>query len=540
MPGRYRLVALAGAGAAAFLLAACTGPTSSTPATSGGGTAGTSGSLNVYLYQEPSGVFGPLAPSNGPDNQVMSMIDEGLLAVDPDYRLQPELASSYQVSPDAKTFTFHLRTGLKWSDGTPFTAQDVLFTYDLLADPKSTSATAGNYTAVQGVSDFIAGKAKTISGFSAPDDHTFVIKAAQPDAGLLGQIGTAYIMPKHVLGKVPVADVASNAFFRHPTVSLGPYKFVDYKPNQYVHVTANPDYRSPVKIKDVYLKPMSSDVATGQLGNGGIDIASFSAADFGTVQGFNNVSIQEAPGAGFVRIALNQTKPYFKDARVRQAFLYAVDRAQIVSKVLSGKATVQNSDFYSKNAPVGLNAYAYDPAKAKSLLKQAGWDFNRTVTLEWIPGTRDRDATTTIVQSQLAAIGVKVKLKQVQAADIQSSYKSKSYDMVLFGGGNYAVTSWNVNVIAGCDQGYPNGGNVDWFCDKRFDQLMNQANSLTDSARSNQLYGEAAVEENRQADLMWLYDPMGLWGVSKHVRGFQAPGSQDSAFWNPAGWSLAG
>lgn len=526
MPRRSRLIALAGAVVAAMLAAACTGPKSATnSATTGATGASSSGSLNIYLYQEPSGTFSPLAPANGPDTQVMSLIDQSLLAADPNYKLQPRLAASYpDVSPDAKTFTFHLRTGLKWSDGKPFTSQDVLFTYQLLANPKSTSATVGNYAGVK---------------FKAPDDHTFVMTSAEPNAGLLAQIGVAYILPKHILGNVPVDKVANNAYFKHPTVTLGPYKFVDYKPSQYVHVTANPDYASPVKIKDIYLKPMTSDVATGQLGNGGIDIASFSAADLKTVQGFKNVDIQQVPGAGFVRIALNQTKPYFKDVRVRQAFLYAVDRAQIVAKVLSGKAAVQNSDFYYKNVPSSLNPYSYDPHKAKSLLQQAGWDFGRTVTLEWIAGTRDRDATTTIVQSQLGAIGVKVKLKQVQSADIQTSYDKKSFDMVLYGGGNYAVDSWNVNVIAGCDQAYPNGGNIDWFCDKKFDKLMSQANSTTDKAKSKRLYDRAAVEENAQADLMWLYDPMGLWGVNKRVQGFQAPGSQDSAFWNPAGWSLS-
>lgn len=530
MPRRSRLITLAGAGVALMVAAACTGPKSNTTPTSTGATGGTGGtgahgSLNIYLYQEPKGAFSPLAPSNGPDNQVMSLIDQSLVASDPNYQLQPQLASSYpEVSADAKTFTFHLRSGLKWSDGTPFTAQDVLFTYQLLSNPASTSATVGNYTGVT---------------FSAPDANTFVMTSDKPNVGLVAQIGVAYILPKHVLGSLPVAQVASNAYFQHPTVTLGPYKFVDYKPNQYVHVTANPDYSTPVKIKDIYLKPMTSDVATGQLGNGGIDIASFSAADLGTVQGFNNVGIQEAPGAGFVRIALNQTKPYFKDVRVRQAFLYAVDRAQLVSKVLAGKAAVQNSDFFSKNAPSNLNQYPYDPNKAKSLLQQAGWDFGRTVTLEWVAGTRDRDASTTIVQSQLGAIGVKVKLKQVQAADIQSSYKAKSYDMVLYGGGNYATDSWNVNVIVGCAQAYPDGGNIDWFCDKKLDDLMAQANSTTDKAKSKQLYDQAAVEENGQADLMWLYDPMGLWGVNKRVQGFQAAGSQDSAFWNPAGWSLS-
>jgi ABC-type transport system substrate-binding protein len=498
------------------VLAGCTGPRNP----SGPGAT----SLNVYLYQEPAGLFSPLAPSSGPDNQVMAFLHEGLLGVDPNYELQPRLAESYEVSEDAMTFTFTLREGLQWSDGTPFTAKDVLFTYELLADPGTTSATAGNYAAV--------------AGFSAPDDNTFVIKATTPNYGLVSLIGTAAIVPEHILSGIAPEAVAKDPYFRAPKVTIGPYMFVEYKTNQYVHVTANPRYRTPAKIKDVYLKPMTSDSATAQLGNGGIDIASYSPTDLGTVQGFTGVSTQEKPGAGFVRIGLNQSKDFFTDVRVRQAFLYAVDREQIVATVLAGKGEVRLSDFAPDNAPNDLNAYAYDPDKAKRLLTEAGWDFNRTVNLQWVAGQRDRDATATIVQNQLAAVGVKVNLVNVQAAQIAKTFQDKSYDMMLYGGGNYAVDSSTVNNITACSLHYPTGGNINFFCDPTLDDLMTRANATTDEAERKSLYEDAARRENEQADLMWLYSPDGLWGVNDRVKGFQAPGSQDSAFWDPASWSL--
>ncbi|MFL6127046.1 ABC transporter substrate-binding protein [Actinophytocola sp.] len=517
---------------AALALAGCAGPRNT-----GSGSSGST-SLNVYLYQEPAGLFGPLAPSSGPDNQVMSFLYEGLLGVDPDYELQPRLAQSYEVSPDATTFTFKLRKGLKWSDGKPFTSKDVLYTYKLLADPKSGSATAGLYTAVAGVADFVAGRTSEIAGFSAPDDDTFVIRAAAPNYGLVSQIGIAYILPEHVLGTTPSADIAKNEFFREPKVTIGPYKFVEYRTNQYVHVTANPNYRSPAKIKDVYLKPMTSDAATAQLGNGGIDIASYSPTDVDTVSKFNGVSTQEKPGAGFVRIALNQSKDYFADARVRQAFLYAIDREQIVKTVLAGKGEVRLSDFAKDNEPKGLNDYSYDPAKAKQLLAAAGWDPNRTINLQWVQGQRDRDATSTIIQNQLAAVGVKVNLVNVQAAQISKSYQDKSYDMTLYGGGNYAIDSSSIIYITACAQRFPAGGNINQFCDPALDTLMTQANATVDDKERKSLYDRAAKEENAQADLMWLYSPNGLWGVNDRVKGFKAAGSQDSAFWDPASWSI--
>ena len=499
------------------VLAGCTGPQNPSGASSS--------SLNVYLYQEPAGLFGPLAPSSGPDNQVMSFLHEGLLGVDPNYELQPRLAESYEVSDDATTFTFKLREGLQWSDGTPFTSKDVLFTYNLLADPKTTSATAGNY--------------KAVAGFSAPDANTFVIRATAPNYGLAALIGTVAIVPEHVLSGIAPEAVAKDEYFRAPKVTIGPYTFVEYKTNQYVHVTANPRYRTPAKIKDVYLKPMTSDSATAQLGNGGIDIASYSPTDLRTVEGFTAVSTQEKPGAGFVRIGLNQSRDFFSDVRVRQAFLYAVDREQIVETVLAGKGEVRLSDFAPDKSPSDLNAYPYDPDKAKQLLTAAGWDFNRTVNLQWVAGQRDRDATATIVQNQLSQVGVKVNLVNVQAAQIVKTFQDKSYDMMLYGGGNYAVDSSSVNNITACSLHYPTGGNINFFCDPTLDDLMSRANATTDEAMRKSLYSDAARRENEQADLMWLYSPDGLWGVNDRVQGFQAPGSQDSAFWDPASWSLA-
>ena len=284
---------------------------------------------------------------------------------------------------------------------------------------------------------------------------------------------------------------------------------------------------------------MKSDAATAQLGNGQIDIASYSPTDLPTVQDFNGVSTQEKAGAGFVRIAINQTKPYFKDARVRQAFLYATDRKQIVQTVLAGKGEVRLSDFAKANEPAGLNDYAKNVDKAKQLLAEAGWNPNQTIKLQWVHGQRDRDSTATVVQSELGAVGVKVELVNIEAAQITKTYQEKSYDMTMYGGGNYAIDSSAIIPITACAQQYPAGANIDWYCDPKLDELMTQANATTDEKQRKSLYGQAAVLENAGADLFWLYSPNGLWGVSKKVRGFKAPGSQDSAFWDPASWSIS-
>lgn len=522
--------------ATALVATGCTGP-QQTPE-SPDGSAGAGGTANVYLYQEPAGVFGPLAPASGPDIQVNSLIFQGLIAADPDFELKPVLAESFTVSEDAKTFTFKLKPDLKWSDGEPLTSEDVMFTYNLMANPKSKAATASSYADVAGAKEVADGKASTVSGFSAPDEHTFVMKSAEPNYGLLAQIGQTYILPEHVLGDLPVDKVADDGYFRKPTVTSGPFTFDEFKTSQYVHVVANPEASPAPKLNDIYLKPMTSDVATAQLGNGGLDVAAVSPLDLETLKDFDDVEVQEKLGDGFVRIGLNQSKDYFKDKRVRQAFLYAVNRAELVKQVLNGKAEVQNSDFFGPEAPKDLEPYDYDPAKAKHLLKEAGWDSSQEINLMWIAGQRDRDSSATIVQNQLEKAGVKVKLQKVQAAELTESYNKKTFDMVLYGGGKYAADPWSVNVIAGCDQHYPRGGNINYYCNEEFDSVMRKANATVDEAERKKLYGDAARISNEDADLFWLFNAYGLWGVNKRLKGFEAPGAQEAPFWNPAAWSI--
>ena len=384
------------------VLAGCTG-SQDTAGTSAG-----SSTLNVYLYQKPK-LFSPLAPANGPDQIVMSMVFDSLLGLDSRSQLQPHLTTAQPtVSPDARTFTFHLKPDLKWSDGKPFTSKDVLFTYNLLANPRSGSAWVGSFAQVKGADAVKKGNADTLSGLTAPDAHTVVIKTTAPNVGAVATLGVLPLLPEHVLGSVPLDRVSKNDFFHRPTVGLGPYRFVTYKTDQYVELKANSRFRSPVNIKRVLLKTVSSDVATAQLGTGEMDLAQISPTDLPAIRKSGNVSVRGIEGIGYTRIAVNQTQKRFADVRVRQALLYAVDRKKIIDKVLAGKGTVVNSSFFGPAAPDDLNPYPYDPAKAKKLLRAAGWDASQPVTLQWVPGQRDRDTTATIVQSQLQAVGVKV------------------------------------------------------------------------------------------------------------------------------------
>jgi peptide/nickel transport system substrate-binding protein len=533
---RRRGVALAlGAALTAGTLSACS--SDPTQGTSGGADAGV---LNMYLYQKPK-TFSPLAPNNGPDQLVMSFIFDSLYGADASYALRPRLAAAApEVSEDAKTITFKLKPGLKWSDGQPLTSKDVVFTYNALANTETGSAQAGKFAAIEGAKDLADGKADTLKGVTATDPTTVTIKTSGPSAGLPGLIGNTPILPEHVLGKVPAKGLGDNAFFTKPTVASGAFTFVQYKTDQYVELAANPNHREPVSIKKVFLMPVTSDVATAQLGTGEMDLAQISPTDLPAVRKLKDVKVVTAKSPGFNRIAINQTQARFKDARVRQAMLHAIDRKGLVDKVLGGAGTVVDTSFYgdlAQNAPT----YGYDQAKAKSLLAEAKWDASKPVTLSWVPGQRDRDTAATVIQSQLKAVGVNVELKQVQVDALLSSYEEKSFDLALFGGGNYATEPSTVATIDACDQGYPAGGNIGHFCDETLDGLLERAGTVSDPAARKNLFTQAAKVENGKVPYLWLYNPDTIWAYRTRLSGFEPSGmpTNEVGFWDFANWKLS-
>jgi ABC-type transport system substrate-binding protein len=522
-------------------LAACSDPTGGAgPGTVGDEPRQGSGStkpLSLYLYQKPT-TFNPTAPAAGANGLVMQMIFDNLAGVDDKHQLTPELAERWEVSPDATTFTFHLRPGLKWSDGEPFTSADVQFTYQLFADPDTGSAYSANFAGVKGIEDFQAGKADTVAGFSAPDDDTFVIEADKGNVGLVALIGGYHILPRHVLEKyagadAPLKDFAKDPFFANPTVGMGPYRFVTYKTDQYVELEANENYRSKVAVPRVFLRPVTSDVASASLGTGEMDLAQISPTDLPTVEKMRDVEIASGTSPGFIRIALNLEEKRFQDKRVRQAMLHAIDRASIVEKVLAGKGTVQNSIFMGEAVPEGLNEYPYDPEKAKALLKEAGWDSSKPVVLEWIPGQRDRDSTATIVESQLNAVGVKLRLKQTQTV------LEPGWQALLYGGGNYATDPYADRIIVSCKTFYPDGGgNLTHYCNEEVDRLIEEANATSDRAKRMELYQQAARIENDEVSHLWLFNPDGIWAYNTRLKGLKATGDFSNGFWNAADWSV--
>ena len=528
-----------------LVVAACSDPTQNDDTGDAGdestGGSGEDTTLNAYLYQPPAQNWSPMAPASGPDQVVMNLIYDSLLGVDPDYALYPRLATDLpEIADDGLTITYHLQEGLTWSDGEPFTAEDVVFTYNLMADPDTGSTASSRFTDVVGGPEVAAGTADTVAGFTAPDENTFQIQLTQPNVGLVGLTGNIPIVPQHVLADVPVDEMDTTEFFTQaPTVGMGPYVFQEYRTDQYIHLVKNPSFREgEPEIDEIYLRPVTSDVATAQLGTGEMDLVQISPADLETVEAMDGIEIGSGPGAGFIRTSVNQTKPYLQDPRLRQAMLYAVDRQQLIDQALGGHAQAVNTSFMGDALPDDLETYDYDPDRARELLAEMGWDPNQVITLSWIPGQRDRDTAATVLESQFNEVGIKLELNQVQPGQMTDMMNAQSYDMTLYGGGNYATEPFAVFAIDACSTHFPAGGNLSYWCNEEFDRLMLEANATVDETARYDLYQQAARIENAEVPMIYLYNPDTIWAYTSAIEGFVPNGEFTNPFWNVQEWSL--
>ncbi|MBV9578445.1 MAG: ABC transporter substrate-binding protein, partial [Chloroflexi bacterium] len=487
--------------------------------------------------------WNPLAPTNGPDTQVETLIYDALLMVNDTYAYEPRLAQTWTASPDARTFTFNLRPGLKWSDGEPFSSKDVLFTYKLLANPASGSAYAAKFDHVAGIADYRSGATPDVAGFQTPDDNTFVVQLDQPNAAFISSISWPFfgILPQHVLGTADINTFSDNAFFLNPTVGMGPYSFVQYRTDQFVELKKNPNYRAPVAIDHVFLKPLTTDVATAQLEKGEMQLVQISPTDLDRLKADPGVKIDSKSGPGIILMAVAVDQPYLQDKRVRQAMLYAIDRADIVGQVLAGQGSLTNTHVLGppEAIPSDLNQYEYNPDKARALLQAAGWDASRVIKIQWIPGIRDRDATVQIIQSQLQAVGINVELNPLEAGPLVDNMKNRTFDLSLYGGGLYTIDGDSTSVPNECSQAYPAGGNNAHYCNADVDAAFAAGRATTDPTARNQAYQTVARITNDEAPYIWLYVPAAVWAYSDKLQNFKAHGELTYGFWNAAEWSLA-
>ncbi|GLV66041.1 ABC transporter substrate-binding protein [Bacillus mycoides] len=334
----------------------------------------------VVGISKPGGVFLPYFQQNGWDGNVTSVIFASLVSTDKQGKPTPELAEKWDVSSDQLTYTFHLRKDLKFSDGSPLTADDVAFTLTLLHDKAYEGEIDISQYAVKGGKEYKEGKATSIEGIQVVDPQTIKITTEKVNSQTLTALGGP-VLSKAYYGK----DYKQNTSLDYlkelygKPIAAGPYKFEKYIPGQEVRFVANENYYAgKPKIPNFIYKITAGDTKLQLFQTGEVDYTGLGTGDeiLEQAKGLQFANIQIETAASFNYIYMNNNKPYLKDKKVRQALIYGLDRKKYVDTALKGYGTVANVPIHPTSwayTEEGVNKYEYDKEKAKKLLDEAGW-----------------------------------------------------------------------------------------------------------------------------------------------------------------------
>ena len=536
------------------LFAGCGSTSAEIPANSDSSISASDASVLRYaVASSPKGLFSPLLSNTTYDNNVNTLIYSPLILLDENNEYKPGLAESYDFSEDQKTVTFHLRKDVKWHDGEPFTADDVLFTFMSMADPNYTGSRFNEISKVEGAKDYHDGKADSISGIKVIDENTISFTYTEVFAPALSNFSQRGIIPKHIWSKVNISDWENSSDLLNKPIGTGPYKLVEFKPDQYVELERNEDYfgGSP-KIEKFVFKVTNTETELSELAKGDLDVVSLTSTkeeDFKMLKDAG-MKIEEKPSANYQFMTMNSNKEFFKDKRVRQAITYAINREGMVKSLIGEHGQVMNAPIslagwaYPES---GLNTYDYSVDKAKSLLSEAGWTDNNGVLEKdgvkfevdmLVPtGNKIREQSAPIIQQNLKDVGITVNISTMDIASAMAkTHGEGDYDMGLFGFAlevdpGDADRYWASSIANGSQFNFSN------FINTQSDELLDKAAKTIDRNERKELYGQWGKLINEEAPYVFLYSQNYIRAYNPKLEGYKF--SAYSVFPGVENWTIS-
>ncbi len=443
----------------------------------------------------------PLKASDSYSLYSVYLLYDPMFTISSDLKPIPVLVTGYE-NPDDKTYVFHLRKDVKFHDGVPLTADDVKFTYDFIRDKNNGNRYANYYDLVDRI--------------EVVDPHTVKFVTREPYAPLVANLNLC-IAPKHIAEKDPAALDAK-------PVGSGPYKFVEWVPQEKLVLTANTDYWVPgvPKIKDIFLKPIGeATTRLVALETGTVDIADHippSQTKALTAKGLQVIPTQPN---GYNMLTFNQTKKPFDDKRVREAMTLALNRAEIVDFVWYGQNRLLNS-------PIIPESWAYEPKvknygqdieRAKRLLAEAGYPngFEFQLSLEADDNVKK---FVEVAQQQWAKLGLKGNM-------VAKEWGAYFNDITT---GKYEVCAWQsldqkdpdvpMYRMFHSKNWAPNGYNWIFYKNPEMDKILDSARTTLDQAKRKDLYQEAQRVLSDDFVCIFLAEYKKFIGTSANVSGF--------------------
>jgi oligopeptide transport system substrate-binding protein len=455
--------------------------------------------ITVNALQGEPDNLDPNRSSFATEAAAIRQVFEPLLAFDKDLKPAPAAASSYDISQDGKTYTFHLRAGAKWSDGQPVTAKDFVYSFKRILDPATAADYASFFTdaGIVGAADFNAGKGSADNvGVRAKDDNTLEIQLESP-VGYFPNVVALWVAAPI---RQDIVQKAGDSWAQDPSTYIGngPFKMSEWVHQDHITLVPNPNYAGtkPTLQKVTLLMVTSGEADYAAYRNNERDWTLVPDADVQSVRNDPQLSKEahEYTELTTFWLVMNNGKAPLDNQMVRKALSKAIDRQAMIRDIASGVGKPATSMI-----PPGMPGYQadlgkdidFDPTAAKDLLKQAGF-----ADPTQFPQLHFRFSTTTanqsraeFIQAQLKQnLGIDIVLDSMESKAYQATYKAKDYDLAWTGwGADYPDPQNFMTGLFSCNA----SNNKYNYCDKEFDAAAAKGDAGTDLTQRLAAYAQA-------------------------------------------------
>jgi len=548
---------------------------------------GTGGIIIEGNFSADVATMNPILSSDTASARVIGFLFPNFIGADPAQAVlapdQPNsLAQSWEISEDGLTYTFNLRDNMTWSDGDPITSADILYTWEAIkAGAQGLIDVPGSYvvdpTGASGILDV-----------TAPDDFTVVVTFASPECTALAYAASVVPAPSHVLPE-DVTTLGDSEFNLAPSVTRGPFTFNEFRPGEQVSLIADPTFPA----EDAVLGYVSPEgFIYRNVPDQTVMVEQFLAGELNVIDGpavarrqdvrNSDATVYSYAGNAWDYLALNLADPtnpqnaydeagnpidqghhpVFGDVAVRQALARAIDVESIIDAAVFNEGVRMTSFLIPASWAYAddLAPIPFDPEAAAAMLEEAGWvdaDNDPTTprvaqgaqyaedgtefvfTLYTNEGNSRREAIGTLVQDQLAQIGVRVDFQTIDFNTLLDIMDSQTFDSIILGWRNgYPDDPDATQLFTPASDVIGSGSDFTSFNNERFTELNAQAKSLAgcDPAERAAIYGEMQQIMQDELPYIWLFATNGMYAANS-IENFDPYPSQ--MYWNADAWSVA-
>jgi peptide/nickel transport system substrate-binding protein len=455
------------------------------------------GSIGVAIPTDISETIDPHKATGALTFEILYNIYEGLIQVDKDGQLVGLLATDWTISDDGLHYTFKLKKGVKFHDGSSFTAEDVKYTYNRVMDPKTGYAKASNYMVIDQI--------------QTPDDYTVEFTLSKAYSPFLALVSKIHILPSD-----------SDINFDLQTVGTGPFYLKEWNRDRYLHLIKFEDYHVEgiPYLDEAYFRVIPDENSRFiSLQTGAVDVIPRIDQSFmSRIERDPSVKYERAPMNLVQFMAINNKRAPLDDVRIRQAVNYAIDRELLIEFVAEGLARPLTTHM-TLMSPYALeyNKYPYNLEKAMELLEKAGYSFGELELTIALPQPYEfHQRTGEVIAQMLEAVGIKTKLQIVEWGTwISDVYNGRDYDMTVIG------IEGEPDPYIYLDRFYSyasrNFTNVD---SEEIDQWLDQLAIESEFEIRKQLVDKILKELVDQAASCWLMEPDEIVALKNKVMGW--------------------